>query len=122
MSELDGNLLCYGDNLDFLTDTALFPNECVDLIYLDPPFNSQQNYNVLFKEASGTPETAQIKAFEDTWKWDQAANKALTQIHNDPSVPAPLVELTKTFMQFLKASPMMALSASAFGGRIRLNR
>lgn len=102
------NLLCYGDNLDFLSDAALLPNECVDLIYLDPPFNSQQNYNVLFKEASGTPETAQIKAFEDTWKWDQAANKALTQIHNDPAVPAPLVELMKTFMQFLKASPMMA--------------
>jgi len=102
------NLLCYGDNLGFLTDTSLFPDECVDLIYLDPPFNSQQSYNVLFKEASGTPAAAQIKAFEDTWTWDMAANEALTQIHNDRAVPAPLVELMKTFMQFLKASPMMA--------------
>ena len=50
------NLLCFGDNLQFLADTSLFPDECVDLIYLDPPFNSQQSYNVLFKEASGTPE------------------------------------------------------------------
>jgi|GEM_PF-4148027 len=49
------NLLCYGDNLVFLRDTDLFPDECVDLIYLDPPFNSQQDYNVLFKETAGTP-------------------------------------------------------------------
>ena len=63
------NLLCYGDNLVFLTDTDLFPNESVDLIYLDPPFNSQQSYNVLFKELTGAPEAAQIKAFEDTWTW-----------------------------------------------------
>jgi len=104
----DANLLCYGDNLHFLADETFFPAECVDLIYLDPPFNSQQTYNVLFKEASGTPAAAQIKAFEDTWTWDMAANKALTQIHQDPAVPAPLAELMKTFMNFLKASPMMA--------------
>jgi len=102
------NLLCYGDNLGFLTDTELFPNECIDLIYLDPPFNSQQSYNVLFKEASGTPEAAQIKAFEDTWTWDTAANAALTQIHQDPACPATLVDLMKTFMNFLKPSPMLA--------------
>jgi len=102
------NLLCYGDNLGFLTDTELFPNECIDLIYLDPPFNSQQSYNVLFKEASGTPEAAQIKAFEDTWRWDTAANAALTQIHQDPACPATLVDLMKTFMNFLRPSPMMA--------------
>jgi site-specific DNA-methyltransferase (adenine-specific) len=59
------NLLCYGDNLAFLTDPDLFPNASVDLIYLDPPFNSQQSYNVLFKESTGAPEAAQIKAFED---------------------------------------------------------
>jgi len=109
MTEWAGkNLLCYGDNLGFLTDTELFPNECIDLIYLDPPFNSQQSYNVLFKEASGTPEAAQIKAFEDTWTWDTAANAALTQIHQDPACPATLVDLMKTFMNFLKPSPMMA--------------
>ena len=109
MTEWQGkNLLCYGDNLGFLTDSGLLPNECVDLIYLDPPFNSQQNYNILFKEVSGTPEAAQIKAFEDTWTWDMAANEALTLIHTDQAVPGPLVELMKTFMHFLKPSPMMA--------------
>jgi site-specific DNA-methyltransferase (adenine-specific) len=99
------NLLCFGDNLAFLKD---FSDACVDLVYLDPPFNSQQSYNVLFKESSGAPETAQIKAFEDTWTWDFEANKALTEIQQSPEVPAPLVELTKTFMAFLKPSPMMA--------------
>lgn len=109
MTEWEGkNLLCFGNNLEFLSDSTLFPDECIDLIYLDPPFNSQANYNVLFKEASGTPAAAQIKAFEDTWKWDMAANESLTRIHNDPAVPAPLIELMKTFMNFLKASPMMA--------------
>ena len=103
-----GNLLCFGDNLTFLQDRALFGDECVDLIYLDPPFNSQQSYNVLFKEIAGTPSAAQIKAFEDTWSWDQEANKALSQIHTDPAVPAPFVDLMKTFMNFLRPSPMLA--------------
>jgi len=99
------NLLCFGDNLGFLKD---FPGESVDLIYLDPPFNSQQSYNVLFKETTGAPEAAQIKAFEDTWTWDMEANKALTEIQQSSEVPAPLAELTKTFMDFLKPSPMSA--------------
>jgi len=101
----DKNLLCYGDNLAFLKD---FPDEAVDLIYLDPPFNSQQSYNVLFKEVTGAPEAAQIKAFEDTWTWDLEANKALTEIQRSPEAPPPLVELTRTFMAFLKPSPMSA--------------
>jgi len=99
------NLLCYGDNLAFLKD---FDDECVDLIYLDPPFNSQQSYNVLFKEATGTPAAAQIKAFEDTWRWDMAANVAYTEIGTDRSMPTPLVELMRTLMNFLRPSPMMA--------------
>jgi DNA modification methylase len=101
----DKNLLCYGDNLEFLKD---FPDEAVDLIYLDPPFNSQQSYNVLFREVTGAPEAAQIKAFEDTWTWDLEANKALTEIQVSPEAPPSLVELTRTFMAFLKPSPMSA--------------
>ncbi len=123
MTEWEGkNLLCFGDNLEFLSDSTLFPDECIDLIYLDPPFNSQQNYNVLFKEASGTPAAAQIKAFEDTWKWDMAANEALTRIHNDPAVPAPLIELMKTFMNFLKASPMMAYLVQMSARLVHMHR
>ncbi|MCH7594407.1 MAG: restriction endonuclease [Chloroflexi bacterium] len=66
MAEFKPNTLYYGDNLTVLRD---FPAECVDLIYLDPPFNSNRNYNVLFRESKGTESEAQIQAFEDTWHW-----------------------------------------------------
>ncbi len=64
------NSLYYGDNLDVLREHIA--DESVDLVYLDPPFKSNQDYNVLFAE-HGTKAAAQIKAFEDTWTWDQPA-------------------------------------------------
>ena len=60
------NLLYYGDNIDILR--RYVKDESIDLIYLDPPFNSNQSYNVLFKERGGRMSDAQIHAFEDTWK------------------------------------------------------
>jgi len=68
------NDLYYGDNLDVLR--RYVKDETVDLIYLDPPFNSNQDYNVLFGERNGTRAAAQIKAFEDTWRWDEGAARA----------------------------------------------
>jgi site-specific DNA-methyltransferase (adenine-specific) len=68
------NTLFYGDNLGILRE--YIPDESIDLIYLDPPFNSNRNYNVLFKDESGTDSEAQITAFEDTWHWNQAAQDA----------------------------------------------
>jgi DNA modification methylase len=65
------NLLYYGDNLDILR--RYIKDETVDLIYLDPPFNSNVTYNVLFGEQNGSQAAAQIKAFEDTWRWDRAS-------------------------------------------------
>src|SRR5690349_5052677 len=65
------NTLFYGDNLDILRQHIA--DNSVDLIYLDPPFNSNRNYNVLFKDESGTESEAQITAFEDTWHWNQTA-------------------------------------------------
>ena len=65
------NLLYYGDNLTILQ--RYLKDESVDLIYLDPPFKSNQDYNVLFEEQDGSRSKAQIKAFEDTWRWDQEA-------------------------------------------------
>ena len=77
-----GNLLFYGDNLPILKD--YFPDECVDLIYLDPPFNSKANYNILFKEQSGEPSQGQIKAFTDTWQWSELAyEEFLEHCRND---------------------------------------
>ena len=62
------NTLFYGDNLNILREHIA--SESVDLIYLDPPFNSNRNYNVLFKDESGIDSEAQITAFEDTWHWN----------------------------------------------------
>lgn len=65
------NRLYYGDNLDILRDHI--PAESVDLVYLDPPFQSNRAYNVLFAAQDGTRAPAQIQAFDDTWRWDEAA-------------------------------------------------
>jgi site-specific DNA-methyltransferase (adenine-specific) len=70
---VEPNLLFYGDNLDVLR--RYVKDESVDLVYLDPPFKSNQDYNVLFAE-HGTRSAAQIKAFEDTWRWDESAAQA----------------------------------------------
>jgi adenine specific DNA methylase Mod len=67
------NKLFYGDNLTVLRDTKVFPDECVDLIYLDPPFNSKRDYNLLFKSPKGHESEAQITAFEDSWHWGPPA-------------------------------------------------
>ena len=74
------NTLYYGDNLTILRNRDYFPNECVDLIYLDPPFNSSRNYNVLFKDESGAESDAQIVAFEDTWHWGPAAERTYHEL------------------------------------------
>lgn len=74
------NTLYYGDNLKILRDHI--PNQSVDLIYLDPPFNSNRNYNVLFKDESGQEMTSQIRAFEDTWHWSPSAEETLYSLVN----------------------------------------
>jgi site-specific DNA-methyltransferase (adenine-specific) len=66
------NTLFYGDNLPILRE--YIPDESIDLVYLDPPFNSNRSYNVLFRDESGHSE-AQIEAFEDTWHWGETAEQ-----------------------------------------------
>ena len=72
------NTLYYGDNLDILR--RYIPDESVDLIYLDPPFNSNADYNVLFPEKDGTQAHAQIKAYGDTWTWDEEAAREYSDV------------------------------------------
>lgn len=72
------NYLYYGDNLDVLR--RHIKDESVDLIYLDPPFKSNQDYNVLFAEKNGTDSKAQIQAFVDTWHQDMAAAEAYEEV------------------------------------------
>ena len=74
------NVLYFGDNLDILRSREYFSDECVDLIYLDPPFNSKKDYNILFKENGGVESEAQIKAFTDSWHWAQSAEKTYHDI------------------------------------------
>jgi site-specific DNA-methyltransferase (adenine-specific) len=78
MTELStGNHLFYGDNLDVL---RAMPDGFVDLVYLDPPFNSNASYNVLFKGPQGNESAAQIEAFDDTWRWTDAAEEAFGEV------------------------------------------
>jgi site-specific DNA-methyltransferase (adenine-specific) len=63
------NTLFYGDNLAILREHV--EDESVDLIYLDPPFNSNASYNVLFRAPEGHQSQAQIEAFDDTWHWNE---------------------------------------------------
>ncbi len=90
------NTLYYGDNLKVLREQL--PDESVDLVYLDPPFNSNADYNVLFAERGGEASHAQIKAFGDTWKWDTeaAANFNEAMSSGVGKVPAAMAGL-KTF-------------------------
>jgi len=98
------NKLYLGDNLDILR--KYLPDESVDLIYLDPPFNSNATYNVLFKEKSGEKSAAQITAFEDTWHWGQESEYAYQEIVRDS--PKKLADLIQAFRMFLGQNDMMA--------------
>ena len=78
MDELKTNVLYFGDNLEILR--KYIPDSSIDLIYLDPPFNSKKDYNILFKENGGVESEAQIKAFTDSWHWTQAAQDTYHEI------------------------------------------
>ena len=103
--EKDGwkNKLYFGDNLTILREHV--PSESVDLIYLDPPFNSNATYNVLFGQHKGDEAGAQITAFEDTWHWGIEAEAARELVD---TAPPKLVELAQALRGFLGQSDMMA--------------
>ena len=98
------NTLYYGDNLDILREHI--PDESVDLIYLDPPFNSNRSYNVLFREANGTAADSQIQAFDDTWSWGQTAEATLHEIVTtaDPHI----VEMIEAIVSFVGRNDVTA--------------
>ena len=103
MSKTENNLLYYGDNLDILQ--RYIKDESVDLVYLDPPFKSNQTYNVLFEEKNGSKSKAQIKAFEDTWQWDQGAAETFQGI---VEAGGRVSEFMQAIRKFLGTSDMMA--------------
>ena len=98
------NKLYFGDNLVILREHVA--DESVDLVYLDPPFNSNANYNVLFGEKGGEKSSAQITAFDDTWHWGMESEVAFKELVE--TAPPKLVELMGAMRSFLGPSDMMA--------------
>ncbi len=111
------NLLYYGDNLQILRDHI--KDETVDLIYLDPPFKSNRNYNVLFAEQNGSRSAAQIKAFEDTWEWNTIAAAAYQEI---VEAGGRVSQAMQAFRTFLGESDMMAYLAMMAPRLVELRR
>ena len=101
------NHLYYGDNLEILR--AHIKDESIDLVYLDPPFYSQATYNVLFNAHSGQQSKAQIEAFEDTWHWHDATERAFDEVMNSGNIDA--AEMLNAMRSFLKENDMMAYLA-----------
>jgi len=112
------NFLYYGDNLDILR--RYIKDETVDLIYLDPPFKSNQDYNVLFQERNGSRSKAQIKVFEDTWQWDQEAASAYQEIVEKGS--ENVSKVMQAFRMFLGDNDMLAYLAMMAPRLVELRR
>lgn len=110
MPEVDTNLLWYGDNLSILREHI--PDDSVDLIYLDPPFNSNRAYNIIFKDQTGKGADAQITAFDDTWGWGTKSEEHFhyltSTLANGGRVPEPLGRLIGALRGFLQTTEMMA--------------
>ena len=109
--------LYYGDNLDILT--RHIGDASVDLVYLDPPFNSAQTYNAFFQEKDGTAAASQIKAFEDTWRWNQESVAAYNKITEQPG---KVSEVMQAFRTFLGSNDMMAYLAMMAPRLVELRR
>ena len=97
------NALYYGDNLEVLRQHVA--DESVDLIYLDPPFNSNADYSIFFKEKNGAAAAAQIKAFKDTWHWDQGAARTYEDI---VEAGGSVSDALQAFRKFLGANDLLA--------------
>jgi len=113
-----GNHLFYGDNLKVLRDSI--GDASVDLIYLDPPFNSNASYNVLFKAPSGESSAAQIEAFDDTWHWNDSAESAYGDVMRSGNGAA--AEMLRAMRSFLGENDMMAYLAMMAVRLIELHR
>jgi len=103
---METDILYYGDNLKILQEHI--PDNSIDLVYLDPPFNSNATYNVLFKEPSGKSSDAQITAFEDTWHWGIESERTLLEINNSKLVSPKVKDLMSLLPTFLGRNDMMA--------------
>lgn len=114
------NRLYYGDNLDWLSNERAFPDASVDLVYLDPPFNSNATYSQLFKSPDGKTADSQIEAFEDTWNWGISAEAAYDRVLKGPNTD--VAQLLQAMRGFLHDNALMAYLAMMAARLVELHR
>jgi adenine specific DNA methylase Mod len=112
------NKLYFGDNLDILREHIA--DESVDLIYLDPPFNSKRDYSVLFKTPKGHESDAQITAFEDSWHWGEQAEREFSEL--EQSQHTDVAEMMIALRKFLGTNDMMAYLTMMANRLLELHR
>lgn len=112
------NTLYYGDNLQVLRDHI--PTASIDLVYLDPPFNSNRNYNILFKDEHGLEADAQIQAFEDSWRWGDEAARTYHELVSDG--PEKVCQLVGALRYLLGTSQMLAYLVMMTARLVELHR
>jgi site-specific DNA-methyltransferase (adenine-specific) len=112
------NQLYFGDNLQVMREHLA--TESVDLIYLDPPFNSKRDYNLLFKSPKGHESEAQITAFEDSWHWGEQAEREFDEIIHGKNTEA--AEMMLALRKFLGEKIMMAYLAMMANRLLQLHR
>jgi DNA modification methylase len=112
------NTLYFGDNLQILRDNIR--DESVDLIYLDPPFNSKRDYNLLFKSPKGHESDAQITAFEDSWHWGDQAEREFDELVHSPNTAVS--EMMQALRHFLGENDMMAYLTMMANRLLELHR
>lgn len=115
---INQNVLFYGDNLPILRE--YFSDESIDLVYLDPPFNSNRSYNVLFSDEGGQESEAQISAFDDTWHWDKSASRTYHEIIQN--APALVSDMIGALHSFIGENQMMAYLAMMTARLVELQR
>jgi adenine specific DNA methylase Mod len=112
------NQLYFGDNLHILREALV--DETVDLIYLDPPFNSKRDYNLLFKSPKGQQSEAQITAFEDSWHWGEQAEREFDELLHQPNTD--VAEMMRALRFFLGENDMLAYLTMMANRLLELHR
>lgn len=115
---ITANTLFYGDNLPILREHV--PTESVDLIYLDPPFNSNRSYNVLFKDESGKQSKSQLTAFDDTWHWGEQAEDTYSELVTQ--APTDVGKMIAALRGFIGENQMMAYLVMMAARLVELHR
>ncbi|WP_207787188.1 DNA methyltransferase [Actinomycetospora cinnamomea] len=113
------NQLYYGDNLEVLRENIA--SESVDLVYLDPPFNSNRSYNVLFQDKSGEESQAQIEAFDDTWVWNQDTEQLFYSLVNG-GAPMAVQDALEAMHKLLGENDVLAYLVMMTARLVELHR